>query len=215
MVEELIRTVALEVAGSLHLQHGDRALDLEAPFARATYREALLRHAGLDYALYRDVEALRAQARERSLPVEPQASWDTVLDQLWSRFVEPELVQPTFVFDYPVEISPLAKRKRDEPEVAERFELFALGYEIANAYSELNDPVEQRARMRDQTAKAAAGDEEVELADEDFLVALEHGMPPAGGLGIGLERLIQLVTGEHSIREVILFPALRERQSGR
>ena len=121
-------------------------------------------------------------------------------------------MQPTLVFDYPVEISPLAKRRRDDPRVAERFELFVGGHEIANAYSELNDPVEQRERMRAQAAKAAAGDEAVELADEEFLLALEHGMPPAGGLGVGLERLTQLVTGEHSIREVILFPALRERR---
>ena len=127
------------------------------------------------------------------------------------RLVEPELVQPTFVFDYPTELSPLAKAREDDPAVVERFELFILGYEYANAYSELNDPVEQRRRLEAQALKRAAGDEEVEVADEAFLEALESGMPPAGGLGMGLERLMMLMTGEHSIREVLLFPALRER----
>ena len=138
------------------------------------------------------------------------ASWGTALDALMAGLVEPQLVQPTFVFDYPAELSPLAKRRRDDPGLAERFELFALGIERANAYSEQNDPVEQRERLREQTRKADAGDAEAELADDDFVRALEYGMPPAGGLGLGVERLVMLVTGEHSIREVVLFPALRE-----
>ena len=212
MVEELLRSVAEEVAGTLQLQYGEHSLDLAAPFATTTFREALLAHGDFDWLEMRDAAALRALAAERGVAVEQHASWDGALDALWSALVEPKLVQPTFVFDYPVEISPLAKRRRDDPRVAERFELFVGGHELANAYSELNDPVEQRERMRAQAAKAAAGDEAVELADEEFLLALEHGMPPAGGLGVGLERLIQLVTGEHSIREVILFPALRERR---
>src|SRR5690606_27095320 len=127
--------------------------------------------------------SLRAVAHDRGVALEEGASWATVLDQLMQTLVEPHLVQPTFVFDYPTELSPLAKRKEDDADVVERFELFVLGRELANAYSELNDPVEQRERMRAQAAKAAAGDEEAELVDEDFLQALEHGMPPAGGLG--------------------------------
>ncbi|MSQ42198.1 MAG: lysine--tRNA ligase [Dehalococcoidia bacterium] len=214
MVEELVRSVTLEVTGTLRLGHGERALDIESPFRHTTYRQALLEHAGIDYRDFPGLEALRAVAVERGVPVAAGASWDRVLDQLWSTFVEPKLLQPTFVFDYPLAISPLAKQRPDDSLVAERFELFAMGYELANAYSELNDPVEQRRRLLEQTAKATAGDDEVELADEDFLLALEHGMPPAGGLGMGLERLIQLITGEHSIREVILFPALRERAGG-
>ena len=142
--------------------------------------------------------------------VDEGASWGAALDGLMAAYVEPHLVQPTFIFDYPAELSPLAKRKRDDPRLVERFELFALGYELANAYSEQNDPVEQRRRLQEQTAAASEGDEEVEVADEAFIRALEYGMPPAGGLGIGIERLVMLVTGEHSIREVILFPTMRE-----
>jgi lysyl-tRNA synthetase class 2 len=211
MVEALLRYVATEVAGTLQLAHGEHVIDLEAPFARTTYREALIEHAGLDLAAHRDLESMREAARARNVPFEPNASWATILDGIMSALVEPHLVQPTFIFDYPTDLSPLAKRKPDDPDVVERFELFVLGRELANAYSELNDPVEQRARMAAQAAKAAAGDEEAEIADEDFLEALEYGMPPAGGLGIGMERLMMLVTGEHSIREVILFPAMRER----
>ena len=215
MVEELIRHLASEVAGTLQLSHGEITVDLEPPFARTTYRDALRDHAGVDYYEHRDIESLRTVARERNVAFDGSASWATLLDTLMSALVEPHLVQPTFLFDYPTELSPLAKRRRDDPELVERFELFVLGRELANAYSELNDPVDQRERMLAQAEKAAAGDEEAELVGEDFLVALEHGMPPAGGLGIGMERLMMLITGESSIREVILFPALRERDRGR
>jgi len=212
MVEALISSVALDVLGTTGLTHADHPdVSLAPPFARTTYRRALVEHAGIDYRDYPTVEALTALARERHVPVAEGASWGTVLDALMSTFVEPKLVQPTFVFDYPTALSPLAKKKADDPDTVERFELFALGYEIANAYSELNDPVDQRARMEEQAAKRAGGDDEAESMDEDFLVALEHGMPPAGGLGIGIDRLVQLLTGEHSLREVLLFPALRER----
>ena len=210
MVEDLFRTVVREVNGRLQVAHGEQLVDLEQPWARTTYREALLEYTGIDYHAYRDLERLRTLARDRGVAVDEHASWGTALDALMSALVEPHLIQPTFVFDYPAELSPLAKPKADDPSLVERFELFALGYEFANAYSEQNDPVAQRERLREQAAKAAAGDEEAELADEDFLRALEYGMPPAGGLGVGIERLVMLVTGEHSIREVILFPTMRE-----
>jgi lysyl-tRNA synthetase class 2 len=214
MVESLVRAVALTVAGTMQLPYGDEVIDVAGPWARTTYRDALLEHTGIDYTKHRDLGDLRAIARERGVAVDDGASWATVLDALMSEFVEPRLIQPTFVFDYPSELSPLAKRKVDDPDVAERFECFVLGHELANAYSEQNDPVEQRERMREQAMKMSQGDEEAEVADEDFLQALEYGMPPAGGLGIGIERLVMLVTGEQSIREVILFPAMREVASG-
>jgi lysyl-tRNA synthetase class 2 len=213
MVEELYRHIAQTVVGTLHVEHGDRTVDLESPFARTTFREALIERGGIDYTQYRDLASLRQVASEHNVSFEDEASWNSLLDRCWSVLVEPHLVQPTFVFDYPVEISPLAKRRVDDPTVVERFELFALGYEMANAYSELNDPVDQRARMEQQVAMAEGGDDEVELIDKEFLLALEHGMPPAGGLGFGLERMIMLLTGEQSIREVILFPAMRDRQN--
>ncbi|MSQ31147.1 MAG: lysine--tRNA ligase [Dehalococcoidia bacterium] len=211
MVEELLASVASAVLGSTVIAHGEHRVSLAAPFARTTYRGALIEHAGIDYTRYPTREALAALAMERRVAFAPDASWATILDALMSEFVEPKLIQPTFIFDYPTALSPLAKKKADDPDTVERFELFVLGYEIANAYSELNDPVDQRARMEEQAAKRAAGDDETELVDEDFLTALEHGMPPAGGLGIGIDRVVQLITGEHSLREVILFPAMRER----
>lgn len=211
MVEALLRQVALDVAGTLQLPFGEHVIDLEAPWRRTTYRELLRDETGIDYVDFPDVSSLREAARVRGVHVDEHASWGKALDDVMSTLVEPKLIQPTFVFDYPAEFSPLAKRRADDTSIAERFELFAIGYELANAYSEQNDPVEQRERMQEQASKQAGGDDEAEVADEDFLLALEYGMPPAGGLGIGVERLVMLMTGEPSIREVILFPAMRER----
>ena len=209
MVESLLSTVALDVLGTTDLTHGDHQVSLAAPFARMTYRQALIEHAGIDYTQYPTRDSIAALAQERHVDFAPNASWATILDALMSEFVEPKFIQPTFLFDYPTALSPLAKKTADDPDTVERFELFVIGYEIANAYSELNDPVDQRRRMEEQAAKRDAGDDETELMDEDFLTALEHGMPPAGGLGIGIDRLVQLITGEHSLREVILFPVMR------
>ena len=210
MVEDLVRTVVRDVTGSLEVPHGEQVVDLGGVWRRTTYRDALLEHTGIDYLSHPEPEQMRTLARDRGVAVDEGTSWGTAIDGLMAAYVEPHLVQPTFIFDYPAELSPLAKRKRDDPRLVERFELFALGYEVANAYSEQNDPVEQRRRLQEQTAMASEGDEEVEVADEAFIRALEYGMPPAGGLGIGIERLVMLVTGEHSIREVILFPTMRE-----
>jgi lysyl-tRNA synthetase class 2 len=149
---------------------------------------------------------------EMGLQPEPGAGWGKLIDQVHSAYVEPKLIQPTFLIDYPLELSPLAKRKPEDSRYVERFEAFAIGFELGNAYSELNDPLEQRARFVEQALLRAAGDEETESIDEDFLIALEHGMPPTGGLGVGIDRLVMLLSGRRSIREVILFPTLRERQ---
>ena len=143
------------------------------------------------------------------LRTDPTQGRGKLIDELLSALVEPKLIQPTILYDYPVELSPLAKRKPDNPALVERFEAFIAGFEIANAYTELNNPIDQRQRFLEQLALRAAGDEEVELIDEDFLQALEHGMPPTGGLGVGIDRLAMILTDQQSIREVILFPALR------
>ena len=171
LVEDLIRAVASDVAGTLQLTHGETTLDLEAPWERTTYRELLIEHAGVDFYDHPDVATLLQICADRGVPVDPHASWGTALDALMSTLVEPKLMQPTFVFDYPAELSPLAKRREDDPRLVERFELFGLGYELANAYSEQNDPVEQRERLLEQAEKAAAGDEEAEIADEELCAA--------------------------------------------
>jgi lysyl-tRNA synthetase class 2 len=175
-------------------------------------REAIRERSGVDFAQHTDAEALRRAAAASGVPVEPTWGRGKIIDELLTLHVEPHLIQPTFLIDYPVELSPLAKRKTENPDLVERFEFFIAGREVGNAYTELNDPIDQRERLLEQSRLRAAGDEEVELADEDFLVALEHGMPPTAGLGIGIDRLVMAMTGSPSIREVILFPALREKE---
>jgi len=212
MVEEMVAYVAVESTGSAKAPCGDTEIDFTPPWPRLTLRQALIEHSGIDPEEYRDIEGLKIRMQELGLEPDPGAGWGKLLDQVASAFVEPRLIQPTFLLDYPVEVSPLAKRKPDDPRYVERFEPFAGGFEFGNAYTELNDPLEQRERFALQARLRAAGDEEAELLDEDFLTALEHGMPPTGGLGIGIDRLVMLLSGRRSIREVILFPTLRERR---
>ena len=215
LVEELVSGVAMETAGTTMVRFGEHAIDLRPPWRRITFHEALREYGDFDLDAFDDTEALRAELRRRGLDAPASASRAKLIDTAASQLAEPHLIQPAFLLDYPVELSPLAKRKADAPALVERFEAFAGGFEIANAYSELNDPVDQRERFEAQRALRAAGDEEVELADEDFLLALEHGMPPAGGLGLGIDRLTMLLTGQTSIREVILFPQHRRARDGR
>jgi len=212
MVEEMVATVAKEVLGDTQVANGESQIDLSPPWTRLTLREAIKEHSGVDFESHPDVESMQEAVVSAGVPIEEGWGRGKLIDELLSVKVEPQLVQPTFLTDYPIELSPLAKAKPDNPRLVERFELFMAGREVANAYSELNDPLEQRRRMAEQARLRAAGDEEVELADEDFLVALEHGMPPCGGLGIGIDRLVMGLTGQQSIREVILFPHLREAQ---
>jgi lysyl-tRNA synthetase class 2 len=186
-------------------------LDFESPWRRETLRDAIRTRTGVDAFVTRDLGRLRALVAERGLEVpEHEETWARLVDHLLSRYVEPELVQPTLLLDYPVELSPFAKRHRSEDGLVERFEAFAGGMEIANAFTELNDPDDQRQRFESQRAAAAAGDSEAHPYDEAFVEALEQGMPPTGGIGIGIDRLVMLLTGRGSIREVVLFPALRE-----
>jgi lysyl-tRNA synthetase, class II len=199
--EQLVSTVAAAVG----------ATGFEPPWQRETLGGAIqARTGGVDIYAHRDVGALRDEMRARGLdPAEHEHTWARLVDHLLSRYVEPTLIEPTFLFDYPVELSPLAKRHRSEPGLVERFEAFAHGIEFANAFSELNDPDDQRARFEAQRAAAAAGDEEAQPLDEAYVQALEHGMPPAGGIGIGIDRLVMMFTGRTTIREVVLFPAMR------
>jgi lysyl-tRNA synthetase class 2 len=186
-------------------------VDLSPPWPRIPLQDAIRERSGVDFDAYPDVEGLRRAAAETGVPVEPSWGRGKIIDELLTRHVEPHLMQPTFLIDYPVELSPLAKRKAEMPHLVERFELFIAGREVANAYSELNDPIDQQERLLEQARLRAAGDDEAEMADEDFLIALEHGMPPTAGLGIGIDRLVMALTGRSSIRDVILFPALREK----
>jgi lysyl-tRNA synthetase, class II len=201
-LEELIAYVASEVGYS-----GE--IDFSPPWRRVTLRDAIRAHTGIDVLAHHDRDALLAAAREGGVELAPEESWAKLVDELLSKHVEPTLVDPTFILDHPKELSPLAKDHRSEPGVVERFECFAGGMEFANAYSELNDPDEQRARFEQQGRDEAAGDEETQPYDEDYVRALEHGMPPTGGIGIGIDRLVMLLSGRRSIREVVLFPAMR------
>ncbi|GBD23040.1 Lysine--tRNA ligase [bacterium HR29] len=213
MAEALVSTVASEVLGTRTITFRGHEISLEPPFQRMTMYEALDRYAGIDAERLSTAEALRAELERRGLETDPRWGWGKLLDEAMSAYVEPNLIQPTFLLDYPVELSPLAKRKPDNPRLVERFELFIGGLEAGNAYTELNDPIDQRRRFEEQLAMRAAGDEEAEMLDEDFLLAIEHGMPPTGGFGMGIDRLAMLFTGHATIREVILFPQLRKVKS--
>ena len=209
MTEELVAFVARETLGTTTVERDSDTIDLSPPWRRVTLRDAILDETGVDIAAITDRDELAAQIKSRGLEVGEGAGWGKLVDELLSKLVEPKLIQPTFVLDYPVELSPFARPHRSEPGLVERFEGFVGGVEIANAFSELNDPDEQRARFEEQQRLQLAGDEEVQPFDEDYLRALEQGMPPTGGLGLGIDRLVMILSGRHSIREVVLFPALR------
>jgi lysyl-tRNA synthetase class 2 len=211
LVEKMLRYIAKEVLGDTKLAYNGKTIDLGLPWQRLYLREAIKEYGGIDFEDYPDAASLRKRMTEMGMEVEPGKGRGRLIDELISTSVEPKLTQPTFLLDYPVEMSPLAKGKRGNVRLVERFEGFVNGMEIANAFTELNDPVEQRERFQQQLKEQAA-DEEVELADEDFLQALEYGMPPTGGLGIGIDRLVMLLAGQQSVREVILFPQLKTKE---
>jgi lysyl-tRNA synthetase, class II len=211
MVEAMVSTIAAEVLGTPQAAFKEHTLDFTPPWRRITLREAIREYSSIDYAEYPDRASLAAAMEARGMRVDPAAGRGKLIDELLSVFVEPNLIQPTFLLDYPVELSPFAKRKAGTEDTVERFEAFAGGMEIANAFSELNDPRDQRQRFLEQTLLREQGDEETQVMDEDYLTALEHGMPPTGGLGMGVDRLVMLMTNRQSIREVILFPQLRTK----
>jgi len=212
MVEELLAVLAEKALGTTTVTFGDHSVDFAATWRRISVREAIRLHAGIDIDEFPDRVSLLARMQAANIKVDPHLSWGKLVDELLSTYVEPNLIQPTFLLDYPIDLSPLAKRKPDNPRYVERFEGFAAGLEIANAFSELNDPLDQLERFRQQVEQRAAGDEEAQPMDEDYVIALMHGMPPTGGLGMGIDRLVMLLTNRPAIREVILFPQLRAKE---
>jgi len=215
MVESLVSTVAMEVLGTTQVQYGDQLIDFAPPWKRVDLHQELKDRSGIDIDYYQDDESLTQRAAELGLDVGPKESRGRLIDKLISVYVEPHMVQPTFLLDYPEAMSPLAKAKPGAPGYVERFESFAAGMEIANSYTELNDPAVQRERFEGQEeVRQIYEDDEVDRLDEDFLLALEYGMPPTGGLGIGIDRLVMLLSGQTSIRDVMLFPQMRALQPG-
>ena len=209
MVEQMVSTIANQVNGSTKITIGDQVIDFAPPWQRVNLREELEKRSGIDLEIYDD-DQLKKKASEIGIVTEVLDSRGRLIDKLLSTFVEPHLVQPTFVLDYPEEMSPLAKGKLDAPGYVERFEAFAFGMEIANSFSELNDPKVQRERFEEQERIGELyQDDEVDRRDDDFLTAMEYGMPPTGGLGIGIDRLVMLLAGQSSIRDVLLFPQMR------
>lgn len=209
LTENMFRYVAQEVLGTTEVTYGDQVIDLGKPFERLTMIDAVKKYAGVDFDEVADTEAAKKLADERHIEYESRHTKGDILSLFFEEFCEAQLVQPTFIMDHPIEISPLTKKKQDKPGYVERFELFITGREMANAYSELNDPIDQRERFAAQEAAFAAGDEEANHTDEDFLNALEIGMPPTGGIGYGIDRLVMLLTNSPAIRDVLLFPTMK------
>jgi lysyl-tRNA synthetase class 2 len=211
----MVATAAKAAVGRTRVQWGAVEIDFNPPWQRMPLRTAIAEFSGVDYADYPDTEALRDAARKAGLHTEPEWNRGKILDELLTAFVEPKLIQPTFLVDYPTAFpgSTLAKGKPGNPDEVERFEAFAGGLELGNAFSELNDPRVQLERFMEQVRARDAGDPEAQPFDQDFLTALEHGMPPTGGLGLGIDRVVMLLTDQHTIRDVILFPQLRPQAS--
>lgn len=209
LTENLYRYVAKEVAGSEVITYGEHTIDLSKPFERITMAESVKKYAGVDFREVHTTEDAKKLADEHHVEYEDRHRKGDILSLFFEKYVEDHLIQPTFVMDHPIEISPLTKKKPDDPEYVERFEFFLNGWEMANAYSELNDPIDQRERFQEQEKALAAGDEEANHTDEDFLNALDIGMPPTGGIGFGIDRMVMIMTGSMAIRDVLLFPTMK------
>ncbi len=214
LTENMFRHVAKEVCGTTTVPYGEAMIDLGQPFARMTMVEAVKQYAGVDFDTVKDTAEAKKLADEKRVHYEHRHKKGDILNLFFEEYVEEHLVQPTFIMDHPIEISPLTKKKPENPEYVERFELFITGREMCNAYSELNDPIDQRERFRAQEEALAAGDEEANTTDEDFMNALEIGMPPTGGIGYGIDRLVMLLTNSPAIRDVLLFPTMKSLEKG-
>ena len=206
--EELVSSIAIVLNGSPIAKLGNHEINFTPPWKRITMFEAIQEYTGKDLR-GKNEEELRAITKELHIEVDPEIGAGGIIDEIFGEKVEPNLIQPTFITDYPLEMSPLAKKHRSEPGLVERFEAIVNGKELCNAFSELNDPIDQRVRFEDQMKLRARGDEEAQVLDEDFLRALEYGMPPTTGLGIGIDRLTMLLTNQESIRDVIFFPQMK------
>jgi lysyl-tRNA synthetase, class II len=211
LTENLYRYVAKTVLGTTTIVYNGIEMDLGKPFERITMVDAVKKYAGVDFNEIHTLEEARAIAKEKHIEFEPHHKKGDILNLFFEEFVEEHLLQPTFVMDHPIEISPLTKKKPDNPDYVERFEFYMNGWEMANAYSELNDPIDQRARFKAQEELLAHGDEEANRTDEDFLYALEIGMPPTGGIGFGIDRMVMLLTNSAAIRDVLLFPTMKSQ----
>lgn len=210
LVENLISTVAMEIIGSYQIDFGEHKIDFSPPWKKLNLPEEIFNQTGIDILNHSQIDSLKEEMLSKNLETGNQTTFGGLIDKLLSDSVEPKLIQPSFLVDYPIEMSPLAKTKQDNPKIVERFEGFVAGMEICNAFSELNDPIEQRKRFEEQESmRINFNDEEADRLDEDFLQSIEYGMPPTGGLGLGIDRLVMLLTNQKSIREVVLFPQLR------
>lgn len=211
LVEGLIRTVAQRVLGTGKITYNEQSVDLESPWKRQHMVDAIKEHSGVDFWQQMTNEEARALAKAHDVPVTEHSQFGHVVNEFFEKFVEDKLIQPTFIYGHPLEISPLAKKNVEDPRFTDRFEAFIVGNEYGNAFSELNDPIDQRNRFEAQMKERALGNEEAHMIDEDFIESLEYGMPPTGGLGIGIDRLVMLLTDAQSIRDVLLFPTMRNQ----
>jgi lysyl-tRNA synthetase class 2 len=221
-LEKMVSGVAKSVTGGYMVQYGEHTIDFKPPWSRRKLRQAIIDGCGIDFQDYPDAASLRETMRKLKMDVDPRKDRGRLIDELLSTFVEPKLIQPTFLIDYPLDMSPLAKSRTDDDRLVERFEVYCGGMEIANAFTELNDPVEQRQRFEKQLETRKKHYEEIkvpdkeveesETIDEDFIQAMEYGMPPTGGLGVGIDRLVMLLTDKHTIREVVFFPQLKGKE---
>lgn len=214
LAENLVAQVSEEVLGTTKVSYQGEEIDLTPPWNRMTMLDAVKKYAGVDFTSIDSDEEARNIAKEKKVHIKEGMTKGEILSLMFEEFAEEHLIQPTFIYDYPVEVSPLTKKKPNMPEFTERFEIFITGREIGNAYSELNDPIDQKERFLDQVRKREGGDEEANMMDDDYITALEYGLPPTGGLGIGIDRLVMLLTDSYSIRDIILFPTMKPKSSG-